>query len=163
MTAFTYPGPPKSWPQIMVLRRLWRAAALLKDLHQPHFEKLGLPMLEFDMLAALGNTKGLRMKDLAQAMITSAPNVTRVCAVMEAKGLVQRRRSETSDREVLASLTPAGERLFEDVFAPTVNYSANILDTGLSRGELETLAALLEKLVATTRAPEAGAPPAPAG
>jgi len=138
----------------MVLRRIWRAAALLKDLHQPHFGRIGLPMLEFDMLAALGNTEGLRMKDLAETMITSAPNVTRVCAAMEAKGLVKRQRSEKSDREVVASLTPEGQKLFEQVFPSTVNYSAAILDTGLSRKELESLASLLEKLLAKTHSPD---------
>jgi MarR family 2-MHQ and catechol resistance regulon transcriptional repressor len=154
MGAFKYRGPPKTWPQIMVLRRIWRAAAKLRELHQPHFERIGMPIGEFDLLSALGNTGGLRMRDLAEAMITTAPNVTRVCSVMEEKGLVKRQRSEVSDREVVARLTPAGEKRFEQVFPQTVNYSAAILDTGLTHKELETLASLLDKLLANVQSPD---------
>lgn len=151
---FMYPSPPKSWPQIQVLRLTWRLAAKLRTLHQPHFNDVDMPMAEFDMLSALGNTDGLRMKDLAETMITTPSNVTRVCLAMEKKGLVQRERSVESDREVIARLTPAGEALFADVFPATVNYSARVLNTGLSERELRTLSRLLSKLLDNVHAPE---------
>lgn len=105
-------------------------------------------MVEFDLLSALGNTEGMRMKDLADVMITTAPNLTRVCDAMEAKGLVERRRSPQSDREVVARLTPEGQKLFEELFPLTVNESARILDEALSKDELVTLSGLLDKLIA---------------
>jgi DNA-binding MarR family transcriptional regulator len=144
---FKYAGAPKTWPQVQVLRRIWVAAMTLRAKHEPHFAELNLPMIEFDLLAALGNTDGLRMKDLAHAMITTPSNVTRVCAVMEEKGLITRERSKTSDREVIARLTPTGEKLFHDTFAKTVNHTAAVLDAALDRAELEQLAALLDKLL----------------
>jgi DNA-binding MarR family transcriptional regulator len=137
-----------------VLRSIFRASTRLRDLHGPHFQKLDMQMAEFDLIAALGNTDGMRMKDLAQAMITTPPNVTRICAVLEERGLVKRRRSPHSDREVVASLTAEGQRLFEATFPPTVNYGAAILDTALSRSELTALAELLEKLLKNVRAPD---------
>ena len=144
---FMYPGAPKHWSQIQVLRRVMRANARLRDLHQPHFEAEGLPMVEFDLLSTLGNTSGLRMKELAVSMITTPSNVTRVCAVMEEKGLVQRQRSAGSDREVIARLTPKGEALFAKLFPKTVNFSASIINTALTKSEAKQLADLLEKLL----------------
>lgn len=151
---FLYEGPPKTWPELQVLRRVWLAGALFRDLHAAHFDQLGMPMVEFDMLSTLGNTEGRRMKDLAASMITTPSNVTRVCAVMEEKGLVERRRSTESDREVIAKLTPKGEALFHEAFPKTVNFSARMMDTGLSRDEQQTLAALLDKLLKQIRKPE---------
>jgi DNA-binding MarR family transcriptional regulator len=139
------------------MRRIWRAAAQLSDLHQPHFERLDIPMVEFDLLATLGNTEGMRMKDLATTMVTTASNVTRVCAVMEKKGLVKRQRAPNSDREVIARLTDEGQRLFEDLFPKTVNFSAQLIDTALEPEEQKQLASLLEKLVSKVHAPEASA------
>jgi DNA-binding MarR family transcriptional regulator len=155
--AFLYPGPPRTWPEIQVMRRIWRAAARITALHAPHFEALGIPMVEFDLLSTLGNTEGMRMKDLAMTMVTTASNVTRVCAVMEKKGLVQRQRAQSSDREVIAKLTPKGQALFEVLFPKTVNYSAQIIDTALEPGEQKQLAELLDKLVSRVRAPDAEA------
>jgi DNA-binding MarR family transcriptional regulator len=112
-----------------------------------HFAELDLPMIEFDLISALGNTDGLKMKDLAYAMITTPSNVTRVCAVMEEKGLITRERSKASDREVIARLTPAGQKRFRDTFAKTVNQTAAILDSALDKDEQKTLAGLLQRLL----------------
>ncbi|GMV42936.1 MAG: hypothetical protein AMXMBFR64_46520 [Myxococcales bacterium] len=153
-TDFLYPGPPKTWPHIQLLRRIMRANAVLRALHKPHFDALDIPMVEFDLLSALGNTAGLRMKELADAMITTPSNVTRVCGVMEAKGLVRRERSNQSDREVIASLTPAGEALFAELFPKTVNFGARLMETALTMEELRAAADLLGKLLAGIEPPE---------
>jgi DNA-binding MarR family transcriptional regulator len=151
---FLYEGPPRTWPEIQVLRRIWKAGAMLRNLHGPHFDRLGMPLLEFDLLSTLGNTDGFRMKDLAESMMTTPSNVTRVCTAMEKKGLVKRQRSSESDREVIAKLTPKGEALFHKTFPKTVNFSARTLDTALSRKELKELASLLEKLIESVEEPE---------
>jgi DNA-binding MarR family transcriptional regulator len=92
-------GPVRDWPQIRALRLLLRAQARLVEEHRRHLEaKHALLMTEFDMIAALGNTKGLRMGELASAMITSPGNVTRVAQALEKRGLVARERAPNSDR-----------------------------------------------------------------
>jgi len=79
--------PARNRSQIRLLRAVMRANAALRDLHKELMSELGTSLTEFDFLAALGNTPGLRMRDLAHAMITTPSNVTRVCAAMEKKGL----------------------------------------------------------------------------
>jgi len=108
---------------------------------------------EFDFLAALGNTRGLRMRDLAHAMITTPSNVTRVCAEMEKRGLAVRERSPDSDREVIARLTPAGQQMFEELFMPTARFTQATIDQVLTEDEQRQLATLLERLLAAWRTP----------
>src|SRR5262245_55827625 len=101
--------PVREWPAVRVMRTVLRANAALRDAHEAILNPLGFTLTDFDMIAALGNTEGLRMTELARHMMTSPSNVTRVCKGLEAKGLVTRARSASSDREVLARLTPKGD------------------------------------------------------
>ena len=151
-----YPGnlPVKEWPQVRALRAVFMSNALLRDLHKGLLASLGLSLSEFDLIAALGNTQGMRMTDIAMHMISSASNITRLCAALEKRGLVKRQRSRESDREVLAKLTPAGEKLFQSTFQKVPNYTRQIMDSGLTLSEQKQLTALLDKLMDKATAPE---------
>jgi len=125
-----------------------RVNAALRDQHRRILEPQGVSMPDFDFLAALGNTGGLRMRDLAHAMITTPSNVTRVCADMEARGLATRERSPESDREVIARLTPAGQKLFEKLFIPTANGTVESIGAHVDEDDQRKAAAVLEQLLA---------------
>jgi MarR family 2-MHQ and catechol resistance regulon transcriptional repressor len=141
--------PVRERPPIRALRMLLRAQARVLDDHRRHIEDThGLLMTEFDMIAALGNTEGLRMGELANAMITTPGNVTRVAQALEKRGLVARRRAPHSDREVLAHLTPAGEEFFRKHFPGVVAFTTDYMDALLSTAEQQQLAALLTKVLA---------------
>jgi DNA-binding MarR family transcriptional regulator len=129
--------PVKDWPQIRMLRALAIAHERFNDVHRVMLRRFGLSLSEFDVLAALGNTQGMRMKDIATHLMTSSSpsNVTRLCIGMEKRGLVERHRSEDSDREVIARLTPKGELIFKKLFAHIPRYSAAFVDSALSEPE----------------------------
>ena len=147
-------GHVRTWPQIRALRALLRAHARVVEEHRRHLVAThGLVMTEFDMIAALGNTKGLRMGELAGAMITSPGNVTRVAQALEKRGLVERRRAEHSDREVLARLTPAGDEFFRNHFLGVARFSSDYMDSALSTAEQNQLSELLRKLVENGKPP----------
>src|SRR5947209_6105526 len=76
----------------------------------------GLRPSEFDVLVHLGVEQPQNMSQLAQRTLLTKSNCTRVMRCLEAKGLAQRERGAESDREVLASLTPAGEETFQRVY-----------------------------------------------
>ena len=125
-----------------------RAQARIVEEHRRYLgDNHDLLMTEFDMIAALGNTKGLRMGELAGAMITTPGNVTRVAQALEKRGLVGRERSPTSDREVLARLTPAGDEFFRKHFLGVATFSSALMDNALSTAEQRQLTELLRKLV----------------
>ncbi len=140
--------PVRDRPQVRLTRAIMRANAAFRSLYRSETaERVGLSLSEFDFLAALGNTDGLRMSDLAHAMITTPSNVTRVCSSMEKKGLAVRERSPESDREVIARLTPAGQKRFDEVFLDVVRWTEETLDRGANTREQVAAAEVLEKIV----------------
>ena len=149
-------APPKTWSQIRVLRAIWIAAEVGRDGHKEFLRQFGLNMAEFDVLAALGNTEGLRMKDIAAGMMTSASasNVTRVCGALEKRGLVTRVRSPHSDREVIARLTPEGQHRFEEIFPVIAAFTREFVDRRLSVEDQEQAWRSLRRFID----PESGTP-----
>lgn len=143
-------GKIRDWAEIRAFRGLLRAHARAQELHRVALAKIGLTITELDLLLALGNSEGKRMSDLATAMITSPGNVTRLCTALEERGLVRRTRSATSDREVIASLTAAGQRRFEEIFQPVATFTADMMGSALDEEELRQLGDLLEKLQRAT-------------
>lgn len=103
-------------------------------------------MYEFDCLATVGVDQPLRMCDLAQRSLLTKSHCTQIVKQLEAKGLLHRRRSPESDREVLVSLSPAGETLFADVYPSHYDHLKAAFAGRLSEAEQEELAALLRKL-----------------
>jgi DNA-binding MarR family transcriptional regulator len=129
-----------------MFRALLRAHALINEEHKRFLAQRGLGLSEFDMIAALGNTQGMRMTDLAQHMITTPSNVTRVCQNLAKQGLVERQRSETSDREVVARLTPQGQKAFEEHFPVMVGFTTGFIDELLPTEEQRQVADILNRL-----------------
>lgn len=154
--------PPslRDTPTFTLLRTLHRAFRRVREVDLAGIARHGLAESEFDVIMTLGNTEGLRMCEVAQRTLTSPANVTRVMKVLEEKGLVGRERGELSDREVVARLTPAGERLFAEAYPMQHRYVAAAFDAVLTRDQQLALARQLEKL-ATLALPEVAETPAP--
>ncbi len=152
------PAPVRDWPQIRAFKTLLRAHARLQEEHRRHLgERFDLVISEFDMIAALGNTSGLRMRDLAEKMITSPGNVTRVAQALEKRGLVERKRADHSDREVIARLTAAGQEFFRKHFLEVASFTSGLLDSALTVAEQTQLTTLLGKLCKSPKqSPEQG-------
>jgi len=141
----------KDWPQVRMFRTLMRVNDRILGHHNQQMRKhLGYSASEFDLIAALGNTAGMRMKDLAEAMITSPANVTRVASALEKRGMVERARSQESQREVVARLTPAGEQTFTDMFEKVANFTARSMDAGLTPEEQQRVVDLLQLFLRNT-------------
>ncbi len=135
-------------PTLGLLRSLVRAAQQLQTWLHENAAGYGLSSSEFDLVLTLGNTEGLRMCDAATRMLTSAPNLTRVAKRLEDRGLVERRRSSESDREVIVRLTPAGIALFEAAYPQAYQLWRERFDARLTEREQADLAALLVRLSA---------------
>ena len=108
--------------------------------------RAGLGLAEYDVLVTLANgpVDGLRMGELARAVVLSPSGVTRLVARLEREGLVERRA--TNARVVRASLTEDGRRAL--VRATPVHLEgveAGFLDH-LADDEAALLAALWRRL-----------------
>lgn len=78
--------------------------------------RFGLTTGQFDIIATLGNTRGMTPKSLCQQTLITKGTMTGVIDRLENKGLLQRKRSEADGRSLIVSLTPHGQQLFEDIF-----------------------------------------------
>lgn len=136
----------RNTPAITILRNVHRASQALLDHVAPLLAASGLPASEIDAIFTLGNTKGLRMSDIAARMLTTAPNVTRVIKNLEIKGLVIRTPNPKSDRETIAKLTPAGKAVFAQYYPLAYHTTRDQLDACLTETQQQELIRLLEKI-----------------
>src|SRR5579862_6506877 len=126
-----------------LLRALVEAFGAVARETEGEIRSYGLSPGEFDCLVTLGVGQPMRMCDLAQQSLLTKSHTTQVMKQLEGRGLVRRRRSPESDREVLACLTPEGQELFEHVYPRHYEYLRDRFDARLSADEQEQLAALL--------------------
>lgn len=131
---------------LSLLRALHRAMRAVDAADEAGIAAYGLQHSEFDVVMTLGNTSGLRMSDLAARMLASPPNVTRIVKRLESLGLVRRDRGERSDREVIARLTPEGERLFARAYPAQYEHMNAFFSGRLTDRQQDALAELLRKL-----------------
>ena len=138
--------PVKDQPQLKLFKAVSRANAAIRDSHRKAMKVIGLGLGEFDLLCALGNTEGMRMKDLARSMISTPSNVTRVCTTMEKKGLAVRERSKESDREVIAKLTVEGQQRFDELFPKIAEFTTAIIEELMPKADQIAVAEALDRL-----------------
>ena len=87
----------------------------------------------------------MRMRDMADRMTCDASYITSVVDRLEETGLAERRTSPSDRRVKEIALTPAGERVAEEV-RRTMTAPPTAIDR-LSAAERRTLAALMAKVV----------------
>ena len=131
---------------LKLLRSMHRALQRQTQLTQEFMRDSGLSQSEFDAILTLGNQPPKRMSDLADSMLTSAPNVTRVIKLMESKGLVTRTRNPCNDRETLTTLTETGEAIFAEYYPMAFALHRDFFDAKLREEEQLTLLDLLGRL-----------------
>ena len=112
-----------------------------------------LPLGWYDVLVALAGAPGrrLRMYELADAIVLSRTNLTRLVDRLEAAGLLYRQPARTDRRGAFAVLTDEG---FEALRRTWPRYGRAIVDRfarHVSEAEARTLAEVLERVLAAAR------------
>lgn len=113
------------------------------------FEDQELSFSQWTTLVALHDGRITTAGDLAHNICHDAGSLTRLVDQMEKRGLVTRQRSESDRRVVTLGLTARGRALVE-ALAPRVMNFWNGLLGGFSHAEIDTLIALLTRLVLAT-------------
>jgi MarR family 2-MHQ and catechol resistance regulon transcriptional repressor len=144
---------------LSLLRALHRAYRSVNCADGQHIQdRFGLHQSEFDVLATLGNTDGLSMGEIAQRMLTSPGNVTRLVKKMEERGFVERQRAPWSDRVVIAKLTPEGGTVFEESYPAQVAFLEGLFAGRLEVEQQERLTELLDALASPSGEEECAGP-----
>jgi DNA-binding MarR family transcriptional regulator len=109
-------------------RALYEAHALVAAVDNRHIESLGLTPAQFDVIATLGDTPGMTCKQLGEGTLITKGTLTGVLDRLEAKGLIRRERGEADSRQIVVSLTAAGEAIFNQTFQPHIDHMAQYWD-----------------------------------
>lgn len=132
---------------ITLLRNFVRVYQNISSKDAGFADSYQLSTAEIDVVFTLGNTDGMRMCELASKMLMSAGNMTKVIKKLVDRGLVNRQRNQQSEREVLVSLTDAGEELFVKAYPAAYQHTASMFDACLSAPEQQQLLQLLDKMM----------------
>lgn len=126
-----------------------RIAASWRDLRRIKQREWSTPMPlgQIDTLDVVSRIGPCSMLELSAALRIDASTATRAIEPLVKAELVRRQRSDRDARTVLVRLTPAGRALSRQLTLERVAAVEQSL-ADFSRPELETLAELLERMVA---------------
>jgi len=133
-------------PLMRLMRELLQAHEAVTRVGGEQVRRHGLTPVEFDCLTHLGILHPRRMCDLAECSCLTRSRTTQVVTELEKKGLVSRERNAQSDREVMASLTPLGQEMFDDIYSAYYESMQEKFGNRLSISEQEQVIELLGKL-----------------
>jgi DNA-binding MarR family transcriptional regulator len=125
-------------------------AAVVGRLEREMQQERGLPLSWYDVLLSLFRAPppGLRMQDLAEAVVLSRTRVSRVVDEMEGAGLVERRPNPADGRSTIVVITTKGRRQFRGAAPVYLQGIAQHFSALLTTEELECVATALGKVVA---------------
>ncbi len=90
---------------------LYSAANAVVRAYRPLLEKLDITYLQYIVLMVLWEESSLMVKELGQRLDLDSGTLTPLLKRLEAKGLVERRRSEEDERARIITLTRRGQAL----------------------------------------------------
>jgi DNA-binding MarR family transcriptional regulator len=124
---------------VPIIRELVRCYQAFQRVSDADIRRSGLTSPQFDIVVTLGNTPGLPFKELGSRTLITKGTLTGVVDRLEARGLVERTASPEDGRSTLVRLTPAGERVFAQVFEPHLAFLAPAFEAipACGRRELE--------------------------
>ncbi len=116
-------------------------------------EQANLSHVQFEILMnlSIAGESGIRMAQLADALIVSRSGLSYQVAQLESRRWIIRERSTDDERGVLARITPAGERMRQRVFSGHVDIVRSAFLDIVEPGELGTLTTALERVAGRLR------------
>lgn len=136
-------GPAGVSPRTAFLLAQLGAAA--SDRFGERVTALGLSARDAGVLRVLGRAPGISQKDLADRLGTVPSRLVALIDDLQARGLVERTRSETDRRNNELALTADGERKLAELRVVAEAHQADVL-APLDPQEQQAFAALLGKL-----------------
>src|SRR5881398_1161515 len=115
------------------------------------FAPLGVTADQFVLLATLSRGHALTQRELARRMSSDPSTVRAMLVLLEQRGLVQRDAHPTDARARTVALTPAGRRVFRQLWVAGDPIRARLLGA-LEPGEAETLVRLLARVATALNA-----------
>ncbi|MEV4758431.1 MarR family winged helix-turn-helix transcriptional regulator [Micromonospora sp. NPDC049559] len=115
------------------------------ELRQAFARHVGMSAHRVQVLVRLRRDGETSHSDLRRALGIDGASVTRLVKEFEAEGLVGRRLDPADNRYTLAALTPAGERVADDLVQSHQRYQERLLD-GVPAHEQEIMLGVLRRV-----------------
>ena len=109
-------------PFLPVLRELAKAYQAFEAYSSTHIRTLDLTPPQFDIIATLGNTPGMSLKDLGAKTLITKGTLTGVVDRLVDKKLVRRVASPSDGLSQIVQLTKRGEEMFARIFPAHVDH-----------------------------------------
>lgn len=116
-----------------------------RTLH-PFCAEYGITPVQLRILMTLHQEGPLTVSGLARRCCMADANNSALCKRLDSQGLVNRRRDEEDERQVMVSLTPQGEALLRDVSA-ACEEAFQSLSQKFSPNDIEEIMASFDKLL----------------
>ncbi|HMU28888.1 MAG: MarR family transcriptional regulator [Nitrospira sp.] len=136
----------KDDPHLKVLRPLVETYLAFWRADSRHVRSLRLTPSQFDVIATLGDTKGLTCAELSTATLVTKGTLTGVLDRLEAKGLIRRTPVADDRRSTRICLTAKGNKLFQTTFAAHIAFLRPFFQRALSAADADQLRTLLLRL-----------------
>lgn len=127
------------------LRELVSAYQAFEAYSSAHIRTLGLTPAQFDIVATLGNTPGMPLKELGEKSLITKGTLTGVVDRLTDKQLVRRVASPSDGRSQIVQLTKRGEALFARTFPEHLTHMERAF-VELSPDDLANLEKTLRRL-----------------
>lgn len=124
-----------------------RAQHLISAEFNARLAAAGVPLPVWRLLATVYGSDGLRVGELARAMLYKQPTVSKLIDRLEADGLVERRAVGKDRRTVLVVLTPSGRSLVAGLIAEARIHQDEVLGA-FTKAETESMFRMLRQLIA---------------
>jgi DNA-binding MarR family transcriptional regulator len=147
MPTRTKSAPPQrrfDSPEQEAFLGMWRTFDRLHALEDELFARYELTPQQYNALRLLraASPEALRTTDLAERLVSRAPDITRLLDKLADRKLIERTRPETNRREVRVGITAAGIALLDELQEPLRVCHARQLGH-LTQTQLRDLIALL--------------------
>lgn len=123
---------------------IYASSRMVTRLYQPHLEPLNLTYPQYIAMLSLWEKDKVKVSSLGQQLFLNTNTLTPLLKKLEAKGLVERIRSNSDERTVLISLTESGKTLK----AAAEHIPMKLVESiGMSLSELKQMRELMWKLL----------------
>ena len=93
---------------------LYLTAKELTGIYNRKLKKLDLTYTQYIVMMYFSQKGSSNLKELSRTLMLDSSTLTPIIKKLEAKGFVQKKRSEKDERNLLLRLTPKGEQLKEE-------------------------------------------------
>lgn len=114
--------------------------------YKPFLDKLDLTYTQYITMMILWDKKQINVKELGKSLYLDSGTLTPLLKKLEAKGLITRQRSKEDERNLIVTITEAGEQLKKDAVCVPEQISQCVK---LTEEEFTTLYKLLYRLLDT--------------